>query len=156
MKLRNVCFLFILLFFFCASASFTGAQSKPNVSGSWKMNAAKSKFERGGPKNISIKFEQQEATLGETLMLSNERGDQTHNLNYTLDGKQSAQSLGGLEVKASAKWEGASLLIEFKNDEGFSFVRKFTLSADGKTMTMDVKQTSPNGTTTDIVILDKQ
>jgi hypothetical protein len=132
------------------------AQSKTNVSGTWKMNAEKSKFEKGGPKAITIKFDQQESTLKESITIANDRGEETHNLTYTLDGKETAQQLEGMSIKASAKWEGEALLLEFKNDDGFSFRRKITVSADGKTMTMDVKQASPDGTTSDTVILEKQ
>ena len=156
MKSRNVCFLILITLLLSASAPFTGAQSKPNLSGTWKMNRDKSKFERGGPSNISIKFDQQESSLKEALTLTNDGGDRTLNLNYTLDGKESVQSLDGQEVKASAKWEGTTLIIQFRNDEGFSFTRKVTMSADGKTMTMNVRQTNQNGEVNDVVLLEKQ
>jgi hypothetical protein len=64
--------------------------------------------------------------------------------------------MGGQPIKTTARWEGESLVIEFKNDQGFNFVRKFTMAGDGKTMTIDVKQTSPNGAATDTVLLEKQ
>jgi len=59
-------------------------------------------------------------------------------------------------MKAMAKWEADYLLIEFKNDEGFSFTRRITLSADKKTMTMGVTQVNPGGTANDTVVLEKQ
>ena len=156
MKLRNLSCLLILALCLSSASLFVVAQSKPNVSGTWKMNAEKSKFERGGPKGITIKFEQQESTLKEALILMNEQGDQTLNFTYTLDGKESAQEIQGQPVKASAKWDGTTLVLEFKSEEGFSFLRKITVSTDGKTITMAVTQTSPNGTVNDTVVLDKQ
>lgn len=146
----------MLVLFILSSALLVAAQSKPNVTGTWKMNAEKSKFERGGPSAITVKFDQQESTLRETLTLTNQRGEQAHNFSYTLDGKESLQQLEGREIKTTAKWDGASLLIEFKNDEGFNFSRKITVSSDGKTMTMDVKQSTSNGSATDMVVLEKQ
>jgi hypothetical protein len=137
------------------SALLVSAQSKPNVSGTWKMNVEKSKFERGGPKAITIKFDQQESTLREALTLTNDRGEQTHNFTYTLDGKESSQQLEGREIKTTAKWEAGSLVIEFKNEEGFNFLRKITVSGDGKIMTIEVNQSSPGGTAKDTVVLDK-
>lgn len=156
MKLRNLSILLILALCLSSLSLFAVAQSKPNVSGMWKMNAEKSKFERSGPKGITIKFEQQESTLKEALTLANEGGEETFNFTYSLDGKESAQELAGQPIKASAKWEGATLVLQFKSEEGFSFVRKVTVSADGKTMTLAVTQSSPDGTVNDTVVLDKQ
>jgi hypothetical protein len=156
MKHRQAPFLLIFVLSILSPALLAGAQVKTNVSGTWKMNAAKSKFERGGPSAITIKFDQQDATIRETLTLTNERGEQTHNFTYTLDGKESAQQLEGMQIKTTARWEGESLHLEFKNNEGFSFLRKISLSADKKTMTMDVKQTNPNGTTSDMVVLERE
>jgi hypothetical protein len=135
---------------------FVEAQSKPNVSGTWKMNAAKSKFERGGPKAITIKLDHQDSTLREVVTITNDQGEQTLNFTYTLDGKESSQQLEGQQIKATAKWEGEFLIIEFKDDRGFNFLRKITVSGDGKTMTIDVKQSDPNGASNDTVILEKQ
>jgi hypothetical protein len=118
-------------FFLFSLAYLVEAQSKTNVSGTWKMNAEKSKFEKGGPKNIGIKFDQQGTTLKESLTISNDRGDQTIDLTYTLDGKESAQQLQGQDIKTTAKWEGDALIIEFKNDQGFNFLRKINVSGDG-------------------------
>ena len=156
MKFGNLCFLLILALCVFSVSQIAGAQGKPNVTGTWKMNAEKSKFERGGPKNITIKFEQQESTLREALILTNDQGEQTLNFTYTLDGKESEQQIEGQSIKASARWEGSSLVLAFKNEEGFSFVRKVTVSADGKTITMAVTQINPNGTVNDVVVLEKQ
>ena len=156
MRHRKASFLLIIALSILSTALIVMAQGKPNVTGTWKMNTAKSKFEKGGPSAITIKFDQQESNLREALTLTNERGEQTHNFTYSLDGKETPQQLEGMEIKATARWEGESLLIEFKNSEGFNFLRKITVSGDGKTMTMDVKQSSPNGSANDIVVLDRQ
>ena len=156
MNPRKVAFLSAFILSFCSLALMVQAQSKPNVTGTWKMNAEKSKFERGGPQSITIKFDQQGSTLTESFMMTNDRGDRTINFTYTLDGKEAVQDMGGQPIKTTARWEGESLVIEFKNDQGFNFVRKFTMAGDGKTMTIDVKQTSPNGAATDTVLLEKQ
>jgi hypothetical protein len=156
MNPRKAAFQLVFILSFLSLALSAQAQSKPSVSGTWKMNAEKSKFERGGPKAITIKFDQQASTLNESLTLTNDQGDRTVNFTYSLDGKESLQQLEGRQVKTTAKWEGESLVIQFKNDEGFNFLRKFTVSGDGKTMTIDVKQSSPNGSANDIVVLDKQ
>jgi hypothetical protein len=64
----------------------------------------------------------------------------------TIDGKESEVSTGDATIKATAKWDGDALVIDFRGpEEGRYFVRKLTLSADGKTMTINIKQGMPNG-----------
>lgn len=132
------------------------AQNKPNVSGTWKMNAEKTKFEQGGPQDITIKFDQQGSTLNETLTLTNDQGERSANLSYNMEGKETQQQFEGRPIKTTAKWEGDSLVIEFKNEEGMGLLRKITVSSDGKTMTMAVKRSNPNGSINDIVVLEKR
>lgn len=141
----------------CLLAAFAAAQTKQsNLTGIWKMNADKSKFERGGPSGITLKFDHKDNSLAETMMLVTDGGDRTVDLKYTTDGKESSQDLMGQPTQTAVKWETDGWLIEWKA-EGRSFVRKLTLSADGKSMTMIVKQVSPDGeTVTDSVVLEKQ
>ncbi|MBL8188627.1 MAG: hypothetical protein JNK38_11500 [Acidobacteria bacterium] len=141
----------------CLMATFVVAQTKQsNLTGTWKMNADKSKFERGGPSGITLKFDHKDNSLAETMMLVTDGGDRTVDLKYTTDGKESSQDIMGTTGQTVVKWETDGWLIEWKA-EGRSFVRKLTLSADGKSMTMIVKQISPDGeTVTDSVVLEKQ
>lgn len=141
----------------CMLTVFASAQTKQaNLTGTWKMNADKSKFEQGGPSGIVIKFDHKDGSLAETLTLTHDGNDRAVDLKYTTDGKESSQEIMGQPGQTAVKWESDGWLIEWKA-EGRSFVRKITLSADGKTMTMVVKQTSSDGgAVTDTVVLDKQ
>jgi hypothetical protein len=156
MKQPKILITLMLVFCMFSLAYLVEAQSKPNVSGTWKMNAEKSKFEKGGPKTITIKFDHQDAKLIEAFSITNEQGERTLNFTYTLDGKEAAQEMGGQAITTIAKWEGNALILEFKNGQGFNFNRKINVSGDGKTMTIDVKQTNANGSVSDTVVLDKQ
>ena len=133
------------------------AQGKqPNLSGTWKMNAAKSQFERSGPSGVTLTLDHKEPALSEVLALSTDNGDRSVSAKYTTDGKETPQEVMGTTAQTSAKWEGESLTIEWKA-EGRSFSRKLSLSADGKTITMIVKQSGADGQgTTDTVVLEKQ
>jgi len=141
----------------CLLTAFASAQTKQaNLTGTWKMNAEKSKFERDGPSAITIKFDHKDNSLAETLTLTNDGSDRSLDLKYTTDGKDTSQDLMGQPAQVAVKWQSDSWLIEWKA-EGRSFVRKLTLSADGKSITMIVTQTSPDGgTATDNVVLEKQ
>ena len=102
-----------------------------------------------------IKFEQQGDRLHETFTISEEHHEHSFELEYTLDGEQQTQEVDGLEGEVSAKWEGETLLLEWKI-EGETVQRKITLSSDGKTMTMIARQGPLSNQTTDTVIFDKQ
>lgn len=133
------------------------AQTKqPNLSGTWKMNVEKSKFERGGPSDISITFDHKDGSLSESLTLTNDGGPRTMDLKYTTDGKATTQVVMGAPSQTSAKWDGKTWTIEWSVDQR-SMSRAFTPSDDGKTMTMIVKQSGGDGqSATDTILLEKQ
>jgi hypothetical protein len=132
------------------------AQRKPDVNGTWKMNAAKSHFGDNGPTGITIKFTQKDSSLLETLTLSGEGGEHSLELKYTTDGKEGVNRIGEDDAKTTAVWERDTLVIEWKA-EGRSFRRNITLSGDGKTMTILVHHAEPDGhTSDDSVVLEKQ
>lgn len=127
-------------------ASIAGAQTKPDFSGAWKMNPKKSKFAGGGgPDAILIKMDHKEPALTEDWSISTPVGERSFQAKYTTDGKETEQYVMGRTAKTSAKWEGASLIIEFKAEDGFFFKRVITLTADGKTMTKVVTRANGGG-----------
>jgi len=155
MKLRNIA-AFMITAIVCLCALIVAAQTKPDFTGSWKMNREKSKFERGGPDAILIKIDHKEPALTEEWSMSTRNGERSFQAKYATDGKETDQEVMGRPAKTSAKWEGNALVIEFKTGEGF-FKRKITLSADGKTITKTVTH-SPDGgdPMEDTVVLEKQ
>ena len=58
-------------------------------------------------------------------------------------------------AKATAKWEGDALTVEWKT-EAFNARRKYTLSADGKTLTVVGRRSTPNGDVDGITVFEKQ
>ncbi|MGH9850979.1 MAG: hypothetical protein ACREBD_14170 [Blastocatellia bacterium] len=140
----------------CFCASIAGAQTKPNFSGTWKLNREKSKFTGGGPDNLSIKIDHKEPAFAEAWSMSTPDGDRSFQAKYATDGKETEQEVMGRTAKTNAKWDGAALVIEWQQEDRF-FKRKITLSADGKTMTKVVTQTRGDGQQTeDTVVFEKQ
>jgi hypothetical protein len=155
MKLRISAALMIAAIV-CLCGSIAAAQTKPDFSGSWKMNREKSKFERGGPDDLLIKIDHKEPTFAEDWKISTPNGERSFQAKYTTDGKETEQEVLGRTSKTSAKWDGDALIIEFKSEGGF-FKRKITLSADGKTITKVVTQSPRDGEhTEDTVVFEKQ
>ncbi|HZS06833.1 MAG TPA: hypothetical protein VFD58_18500 [Blastocatellia bacterium] len=153
MKFRLTTFAIVLSL---AIVSLAGTQTKPNLSGLWKMNPQKSNFgPNGGPDGITIKFDQKDSELSETLTISAGGNERAIDVKYTTDGKEGEAQIGGDGAKTTAKWDGDALVIEWKNGERV-FRRKFTLSGDGKTMTIAVHHVDPNGERDETVVLEKQ
>jgi hypothetical protein len=157
MKSRPTQSLAVAALIACLCVLSVAAQTKPNLSGTWKLNQEKSKFTGGGPENLVIKIDHKEPAFTEDWAMTARDGNQrSFQAKYTTDGKETEQEVMGRTAKTSAKWDGDALVIEFKSEDGF-FRRKITLSADGKTMTKLVTQTRGDGQQTeDTVVFEKQ
>ena len=131
------------------------AQDKAQWSGTWKMVPDKSKFNGGGPSSIVIKLEFKEGTISETMTMGGDNGERSFSATYTTDGKESTQEVMGRSAKTSARWEGSTLIIKFDDGNGSPFIRKFTLSEDGKTMTV-VRPTNDQGGQDETIVFEKQ
>ena len=75
----------------------------------------------------------------------------------TTDGKESTFNASGADVKATAKWDGNSLVV-VSNVPAISISSndRMTLSADGKTLTSVVRLDTPQGSVDLTVVFDKQ
>jgi hypothetical protein len=142
----------------CLCALTANAQTKPDLSGTWKLNKEKSKFAGGGgPDSVLIKMDHKEPALTEEWSIATPEGERSFQAKYTIGGQETEQEVMGRAAKTSAKWEGDALVIEFKlTDNGF-FKRQITLSADGKTMTKIATQSKGGGDQIEeTVVFEKQ
>jgi hypothetical protein len=127
------------------------AQAKPDFSGTWTLDAARSTLPQGrggrggrggggrgmaGP--IVIKQTASEIVIGDAT--------------YKLDGSESTnqvQGRGGMqEVKSKARWDGARLVIDSTREiQGFAISSKEvrSLDAGGKEMIVEQTTTTPQG-----------
>jgi hypothetical protein len=121
----------------------------PNFSGEWKFNPAKSNFGSfPAPQSIVRKITQRGSKLSMTNTQKGAQGEVTTELVYSTDGKAVTNKAQGGEFKGSAQWIGDKLLIESSREaNGASLTQKdiWTLSADGKTLTVESHVTLPNG-----------
>jgi hypothetical protein len=82
-------------------AGVVAAADKPNFSGDWKMNAAKSDFgPLPPPTSLTRKITHAEPSLSIVEEQQSAMGDQNTTRSYTTDGKETTFLVNGAEVKS--------------------------------------------------------
>ena len=141
-----------------ALAGTAAAAEKPNFSGDWKMNAAKTNFgPLPPPTSIVRKVTHAEPSLVIVEEQQGDLGTQNTTRKYTTDGKDTSFEANGAEVKGSAVWDGNVIVVTSSVDAvGLKFVDRMTLSDDGRTLTSVVHVASPQGELDITIVFDKQ
>lgn len=156
-KLTRVAVLCILAL---ACAAALQAQAKPDFTGTWKTNIAKSDFgSMPAPQSATAKIQHKEPKLGVEATSVGDQGERTFTLNFMTDGTETTNQLGPVEIKSKARWEGSALLIDSKaaTDQGEITVKeKWALSEDGKTLTLSRAFSGPQGEMTQTLVQEKQ
>ncbi len=141
------------------SAAFAAASAKPDYSGTWKLDLSKS---QGLPPN----FKGQTMTVKQTgdrieiqATVTTDEGEQEVSDAYVVDGKETdfTQKIGGMEGRGrrTSAWAADGSGVEVSENATLDTpdgpaqikaTRKWSLSADGKTLTIDMTIESPMGT----------
>jgi hypothetical protein len=141
-------------------ANLLSAQEKPNFSGSWKMNAAKSDFgPMPGPDKLDRVIDHKEPTVASKTTQTGPQGEVTTEIKYKTDGSDSINTMRGQEVKSVAKWEGDKLVVKSKREvQGMEIAMTETwiLSDAGKVLTVNNSIETPQGNFEIKVVMDKQ
>ena len=150
-----------------AGTSF--AQAKPDFSGTWKLNVDKSDFGPvPGPTAQTDVIEQSGNTLKINVTAEGEQGKMQYTEVLTTDGKEvaiPADSPGAHPApevtlqSISAAWDGATLNVSQKLTYGgdpVTGVSHYTLSADGKVLTIASDYQSPEGGASRTFVFEKQ
>jgi hypothetical protein len=137
------------------------AQAKTDFSGTWKINPSKSDFgPMPAPDGITEKIAHHDPELKASIASSGgPQGDMSYDLTYTTDGKECTNSIGGNEFKSTVKWDGNDLAVDTKGSfSGNDFTAKdrWTLSEDGKTLTVTQHFSSAMGEANMKLVFDKQ
>lgn len=137
----------------------TLAADRPNFSGSWKLDVEKSDFgPMPKPERIDyvLTHKDPELTVKSTAMT--QAGEMSNEVKILTDGREFTNELHGQQIKGTAKWEGASLVVTQKaNMQGTEIVvvTRWTLADDGKSMTQEVSISTPQGELKQKAVLDK-
>jgi hypothetical protein len=79
-------------------------------------------------------------------------------MNYSTDGKETANTIRGNAFKSTAHWDGDQLAIESKGSLGGNVTLKdrWSLSADGKTLSLQRHASRTLGSTDQTYVFEKQ
>ena len=136
------------------------AQQKPDFSGTWILNGSQSDFGiLGGPNRRTDVIIHKGLSLSDSITADGVQGKQEFKFNYTTNGKEAVNKIGDREIKSTLKWAGSSLVINSKfiyNDADVVGEDNWTLSADGKTLTITRHFSSSLGEADQKFVLEKQ
>jgi len=139
-----------------ASAAMLAAQT-PNLSGVWKVNPEKSKFAGPPPSSYLMILDQQETKLSEKIAMGGMHGSERSTYTFNLDSKPSMNSYRGLPMRTTAAWNGAVLVLDSKTaGRPSTITAKYSLSADGATLTVDNTVSANGKETAQLLVFDKQ
>jgi|HubBroStandDraft_4_1064222.scaffolds.fasta_scaffold76440_2 hypothetical protein len=158
--MRSHTFRMFFVALLAAAFGLLPAQAKPNFTGAWKLNVAKSDFgAMPAPDSRNDKIVHDDPALADTIAQSGQMGETTAEMKFSTDGKETTNSVRGNEVKSIAKWEADELVIDGKaqfNGADVTLKDRWSLSADGKTLTIQRHVNSPMGETDQKFVLEKQ
>lgn len=129
------------------------AAAKPDFSGSWKTNASKSDFgPMPPPEKWDMEVDHKDPAIKVKTTMANQMGERTNEAAYTTDGAETTVGEGPAATKATVTWEGDAIVFKTTrkaNMQGEEIeikgVEKWSLSGDGKTITVDMTLTAPMG-----------
>ena len=142
------------------AATLASAADKPNFTGTWKMNPAKSDFGPiPPPDKLERTIKHDDPKMVVNTINVGMQGEMKSEAVYTTDGKDSINKTAGMEVKSVAAWDGDKLVIKAKREaQGMEIttVDTWTLSADGKVLTSSNALSTPQGDFKITTVMEKQ
>jgi hypothetical protein len=134
-----------------------GADKPPNLSGKWTLDKDKSEFARGAPDSLTAAITDDGKKIRMAQTLGGPEGDRTSELNLERDA-ETVNHMGDTEMRTRLRQDGAKLLehTTFSGPQGdLTRTSVITLSADGKTLTLDASYESLGGGFHEKIVLDK-
>jgi hypothetical protein len=156
--------LFATALVLALSASAAAQDVRPDFSGKWKLDLAKSDFgPMPPPLSVVIDIEHKDPNLKVSATQTMQQGTVSNVRNLTTDGKENTNLMRGMggeqEVKSNTKWEAAKLVTMAKMEvQGtpLEMHDSWELSGDGKVLTISREFKTSQGNFTNKTVYDKQ
>jgi len=135
--------------------------SKPNFSGTWKLDVEKSEFgPMPPPTSMTREIKHAEPNLQIKTTTVSQQGELTLELKYTTDGKETTNATRLGDIKGTAQWEADAIVVRYTvvNPQAgeMKFEDRWTLSPSGKVTTVVSKISGAFGETERKLYFDKQ
>jgi hypothetical protein len=144
---------------FVLVAAVAAAAAKPNFAGTWALDASKSECGQRGCSEETMTIKQDGDKIDVSRVIKTQQGDRTQADTYMADGKEGEFTMqmmqNSTKGKRTSKWsaDGTSLQVsdkaDFQTPDGntmsTSSTSTWTVSGDGKTLTVEQTRTSPRG-----------
>ncbi len=122
-----------------AIAASADAQTRPNLSGTWVLQAAQSEFgQLPAPESRTDVIDHREPRLTITRTAVAQGQESRLDLVYVVDGEPHRNTAGGAELVSRLHWDGAALVmvsIASAPQGQVTITDRYTLSEDGRTLT---------------------
>ncbi len=128
--------------------------TKPNLSGRWVMNAAKSTGRN--PKTCEETIQQKDPVLTITTVAEDARGQTRSFLKLATDGSESVNEVNGNEFHSKSHWEGGKLVTVVTGDRGMTMTEVRGLSPDGKVQAVESFMGAGRGAPMATRVMEKQ
>jgi hypothetical protein len=158
MQAKTIAFRMLVAAVLCGAIG--QASAKPNFTGEWKMNSARSNFAPlPAPDTMVRTISQHDSQLKIKTTQFGQQREIVTELAYTTDGAKCKNVIRGQEFTATAVWDGDTLVIESKREvQGMEIVQResWSLSGDGQTLTIVNHVVTPQGAFDVTIVLEKQ
>lgn len=156
------------LFALTALVGVSGAQNAPNFSGTWKLNLSKSNPGDYGPSARSEVITQDGSKFTDKVTSTTQMGENDYALTFTADGKKVTvppdspeANMGNLMLKdITATLDGSSLVLmedlSYQGQVDIAAQLTYSLSSDGKTLTIADHASTSMGNFDTSLVFDKQ
>ncbi len=140
----------LFLLFLVAAASSLVAFAKPNFSGEWKVDTAKSDFgDMPAPSGITMQIEHADPKLAvKQFKAGGPLGEMTADMSYATDGTETKNTVRGSEMTSISKWSGDTLKINTKmawQGSSVNVVETWKLTSGGKNLEISREINSGQG-----------
>ncbi len=143
----------------CAVLAFSQTASKPDFTGTWKLNLDKSKLESPPPDSSRFVIDHKEPSfrLQRTHVFKGK--PDTWSIELTTDGKEVVQKDGNMDFHVSLRWEGDTLIFDsywLRGTTKATNVVVYSLSKDRAVFTADERLTAPRAKHHNLWVFDRQ
>ena len=132
---------------------------KPNFSGTWKLNAGRSDFGKMPvPQKLERVITHSEPKLTVQSVTSSPQGELRSASTYMTNDTESVNTVRGTQVKSVVSWVGPTLVVRSTRQvQGVEIlaVEHWSLSVDGKVLTVINKISSPAGVVEATTVMDR-